>query len=218
MKRQFVIILALFGVACGGGARQTDRLLAEVWTKDQSVRRQMVELTKAVTVDGRAELIDSLIVVSERVERVDAENMATVDSLLQQGLPDGLSPESYKTIWIVIDHSTLERQLHYLPLIEQMASRGAIGRDEYATLYDRVAMKQNRPQRYGTQSVQFGSPENMRLLIWSVESPDELDLLRASVGLMPMADYLRILTQTVGIEAQYIPTLTTAELNALRGN
>lgn len=218
MKRLLIIILALLGVACGGGARQTDQLLAEVWTKDQSARRQMVELTKAVTVDGCAELIDSLIVASEHMERIDAENMATVDSLLQQGLPEGLSPESYKTIWIVINHSTLERQLHYLPLIEQMASRGVIGHDEYATLYDRVAMKQNRPQRYGTQSVQFGSPENMQLFIWSVESPDELDSLRASVGLMPMADYLRTLTQTVGIEAQYIPTLTTAELNALRGD
>ena len=219
MKHSLILIpIVLLFVACGGGVRQTDKLLAEVWAKDQGMRRQMMELTKAVAIEGREELIDSLVVVSEKLERIDAENMAIVDALLQQGLPEGLSAESYKTIWIVIDHAPLDRQVYYLPLIEQMATHRIIGRTEFATLYDRVAMKQNRPQRYGTQSVQFGTPENMQLFVWPVESPEILDSLRASVGVGPIADYILQLTTTTGIETQYIPTLSVEELNKLRNN
>ena len=219
MKHSLILIpIVLLFVACGGGVRQTDKLLAEVWAKDQGLRRQMMELTKAVTIDGQEELIDSLVGVSEKLERIDAENMAIVDALLQQGLPEGLSAESYKTIWIVIDHAPLDRQVYYLPLIEQMATHRIIGKAEFATLYDRVAMKQNRPQRYGTQSVQFGTPESMQLFVWPVESPKILDSLRASVGVGPIADYILQLTTTTGIEAQYIPTLSVEELNKLRNN
>jgi hypothetical protein len=83
--------------ACNS-SNSTDKLLTEVLYKDQYVRLQMQELTKAVNNDGNAELIDSLIVLSENIERIDKENIAVIDSLLQQGLPKGLSEESYKTI------------------------------------------------------------------------------------------------------------------------
>lgn len=47
-----------------------------------------------------------------------------------------------------------------------------------------TAMKQNRPQRYGSQSVQFGTPGNMHLYIWPVENAESLDSLRAIVGMV----------------------------------
>ena len=214
MKR-FLIVFAFFLGACNT-ARTTDRLLAEVWKNDQAVRYQMMELTRAVTTEGRADLIDSLITVSETVERVDAENMVIVENVLKGGLPANLTPESYKTIWIVIDHQSLENQEKYLPLIEQMALDGRIGADEYATLFDRVAMKNERPQRFGTQSIQFGEFDNMSLCLWPVESPEKVDSLRTTVGLSPLADYLRQLTTAMGIEARFDPEMTIEELNVLR--
>ena len=156
MKRLFVAFAVLSLMGCNS-TRSTDRLLAEVWRKDQDIRHQMIELTRAVSVDKRVELIDSLITITEEIERIDNQNMAIVDSLLQSALAKGLSAESYKTIWIVIDHASLEKQVQHLPLIEQMALEGLIERDNYATLFDRIAMKQNRPQRYGSQAVQFGA-------------------------------------------------------------
>ena len=106
---------------------------------------------------------------------IDNENMAVVESLLQQGLPEGLSAESYKTIWIVIDHASLEKQEQHLSLIVQMTLRGLVDKDNYAILFDRIAMKRNRPQRYGSQSVQFGSPGDMYLYIWPAEKAEGLD-------------------------------------------
>lgn len=209
------MLLALLA-GCSSGA-SSDRLLAEVWTKDQGIRQQLVALTKAVSVEGRADLIDSLIVIHERMEQIDAANIALVDSLLQQGVPAGLSEASYKTLWIVIDHASLDKQEYYLPLVEQMAHEGLIKASEYATLFDRVAMKRNRPQRYGSQTVQFGTPENLQLFVWPVEEPAKLDARRAAVGMAPLACYLQILTEEIGIEAKYNPSMTVEELNSLRG-
>lgn len=213
--RSLFSFIALLLVACGT-PQTTDRILADVWQRDQAIRHRMMELTRAVTVEGRMELVDSLLATNEAVDRIDAENMAVVDSLLAEGLPEGLSSDSYKTIWIVIDHASQEKQEQYLPLVEQMAEEEKISQDEYATLFDRVAMKQNRPQRYGTQSVQFGAPEAMQLYLWPVECPAKLDSLRASVGLSPIAAYLEVLTQTTGVEAKFDPQITIEELNALR--
>ncbi len=215
MKR-VLLILSLGLGACIAG-RSTDKLLAEVWERDQSVRHQMLALTKAVTVEGRMDLIDSLLAVHNEQERIDAENRAIVESLLQGGLPENLAPESYKTIWIVIDHASLEMQQRHLPLVEQMVAQQLIAASEYACLFDRVAMSQNRPQRYGSQSVQFGKHDAMRLYLWPIEDLEKVDVLRAEMGMQSIAEYLRQLTETTGMEAIFDPTMTVDRLNELRG-
>lgn len=215
MKRRLMIIFVCILVACGG-ASPTDKVLSEVRARDQQVRRQMMTLTKAVTTEGREDLVDSLILTAECLERIDAENIAIVDSLLQDGLPKGLLKESYSTIWLVIDHATLEKQEQHLPLVEQMAAEELICASDYATLCDRIAMQHNRPQRYGTQSVQFGTPTTLQLHIFPVEDPEHLDSLRATVGLSPIVEYLEQLTAAVGIEAKFIPSMTVEDINRLR--
>lgn len=216
MKHVFTLILLLVLSACQC-VQSTDRLLAEVWERDQSVRHQMLALTKAVTAEGQMNLVDSLIATHELLERIDAENGAIVDSLLQDGMPANLAPESYKTIWIVIDHAPLEMQEKYLPMVEQMAVQQLIAASDYACLFDRVAMYQNRPQRYGSQSVQFGQSDAMRLYLWPVEDLEKLDALRVEMGMQPIADYLRQLTEATGLEAIFDPAMTVDALNELRG-
>ena len=103
-----------------------------------------------------------------------------------------------------------------MPLIEEMSQRGLIGNDKYAILYDRIAMKRNRPQRYGSQTIQFGSPGAMNLYVFPVENPTILDSLRASVGMSSMEEYLKQLTHTTGIKAEYIPAITVEQLNTMQ--
>ena len=214
MKGVVIILLTLLA-ACNSN-KSTDAILAEVWDRDQSIRYQMIELTKAVTVDGRTELVDSLIATSEAVNLIDAKNMSIVDSIINKGLGLNLTPQSYKTIWIVIDHASLDKQEQYIPLMEKWSHDGLIGKDEYAVLYDRVAMKNNRPQRYGSQTVQFGVNNNTQLYVYPVENPNLLDSLRASVGLSSMADYLELLTKTTGIDAKYNPEISIEQLNTMQ--
>ena len=216
MRNLIFCITALLLMGCAT-TKSTDKLLAEVWNDDQQPRHQLVELTKAVTVEGRTELIDSLILVNDIVERNDAKNIKVVDKILKSGLPQGLSEESYKTIWIVIDHAPLEKQEQYLPLVEQMVTEGYVGVDEYAILYDRVAMGQNRHQRYGSQLVQFGNADNLQLYVWPIENVEELDSLRNTVGMSSFNKYLKDIEETMGIVPVYDTTLTIEALNKMRG-
>ena len=216
MRNLIFCITALLLMGCAT-TKSTDKLLAEVWNDDQQPRHQLVELTKAVTVEGRTELIDSLILVNDIVERNDTKNIKVVDKILKSGLPQGLTEESYKTIWIVIDHASLEKQEQYLPLVKQMATEGYIGLDEYAILYDRVSMGQNRHQRYGSQLVQFGNAEAMQLYVWPIEDVEKLDSLRSAVGLSSFYNYLKDIEETMGIVPVYDTTLTIEELNKMRG-
>ena len=214
--KKLIVVLSIFMVACSA-LKSTDTLLKEVWNDDQQPRQQMLKLTKAVTVEGRTELIDSLILVNEIVERNDARNIKVVDKILKRGLPQGLSEESYKTIWIVIDHAPLEKPEQYLPLVEQMANASYIGLDEYAILYDRVAMGQNRPQRYGSQIVQFGNADNLQLYVWPIEDAEKLDSLRNSVGMSSFYNYLKLIEETMGVTPVHNTTLTIEKLNKMRG-
>ena len=216
MRNLIFCITALLLMGCAT-TKSTDKLLAEVWNDDQQPRHQLVELTKAVTVEGRTELIDSLILVNDIVERNDAKNIKVVDKILKSGLPQGLSEESYKTIWIVIDHASLEKQEQYLPLIEQMATEGYVGVDEYAILYDRVAMGQNRHQRYGSQLVQFGAVDAQKLYVWPIEDGAKVGSLRNTVGMSPFSDYLKDIEEATVITPIYDSSFTIEELNKMRG-
>lgn len=221
MRHQFttisIFIFLLLVFAGCASTRSIDTLLVEVWNDDQQSRHQLVELTKAVTVDGRTELIDSLVLVNEIIERNDTRNIKVIDKILKSGLPEGLAEESYKTIWIVIDHATLEKQEQYLPLVYQMATAGYIGLDEYAILYDRVAMGKNSPQRYGSQLVQFGNADNLQLYVWPIDNVEELDSLRNTVGMSSFDNYLKHIEETMGITPVHNTTLTIEALNKVRG-
>lgn len=215
--KQFIPLLMFVILSCNS-SRNVDEVLKDVWKKDQDIRYTMMALTNAVIVEGRTDLIDSLLSASEQMEEIDANNMKVVDKILNKGLPADLTDESYKTIWIVIDHSTLEKQLKYLPVIEKMALSCKVDMDEYAVLYDRILMKQNLPQRYGTQSVQFGNQDSVSLYIWPVENHNSLDSIRESVGMSTIDEYLKDLSEATGVEAKYDYTLSIDQINQLRGN
>lgn len=86
--------------------------------------------------------------------------------------------------------------------VETLRSYEALMRDgkgppphNYATLFDDVAQRQGRPQRFGTNVECVGG----RYLPSDLEDPDKVDERRGSVGLAPIAEYV------VQIEQQYGP-------------
>ena len=214
MTRILIAFLMLL-TACGGG-KKVDHLLEEVWNKDQAVRHKMAELTKAVTIDGCIEKVDSLLIINELKDRIDAENVEIVEKVLLNGLPKNLSRNSYRTIWGVIDHSPLPTQERYLPIVKQMAEGGLIEADEYAILLDRIAMRRGRLQRFGSQVVQYGTPGEIYAYVYPIENPEILDSLRTSVGLLPMAEYLDQVSTIIGVDVKYDPTLTIEKLEKLQ--
>lgn len=53
--------------------------------------------------------------------------------------------------------------------------------------------------------------------LWPIEDLEKVDVLRAEMGIQSIAEYLRQLTETTGMEAIFDPTMTVDRLNELRG-
>lgn len=143
-----------------------------------------------------------------RKQQTNSLNRVVVDSLLQNGWPDGLSEQSNQTIWLIIDHGDVEYQERYLPLIEQQAMRGIISLADYATLSDRVNVRRQRPQRYGTQTSYTQRNGEVFTYVYPIEDMDKLDSLRLSVDLDSMHIYLRQVSETLGTSVAIDTALT----------
>ena len=212
------LFLGLLALPLPSRAQHPDSLLREAAARDQQVRMRLLEMNRRVN-DGEysAALVDSLVAAGAEMERIDRENMRLVASLLRDGLPEGLAAESYDAVWLIIDHAPLKEQKRYLPLLREAAGRGVISAYKLATLEDRVAMYEERPQRYGTQSYQTNVGGETVIYVWPVEHPEQLDSLREAIGTCPMAEYVRLLEETSGARVVYDPALTVDSLKRIVG-
>lgn len=61
--------------------------------------------------------------------------------------------QASSSAWLMAQHADRDRdfQRHVLALMEPLVAAGEVTRGNYAYLWDRIAVSENRPQRYGTQ-------------------------------------------------------------------
>lgn len=197
-----------------GTTEQLDSLLVLIHERDQQIRHDLMMVQRAFITEQRAELVDSIMMLSEAMDSIDNLNRCIVDSLLREGWPEGLSENSSNTLWLVIDHADVDYQERYLPLIEQQVERGTISASDYATLADRVDVRRQRPQRYGTQTGYTQRNDQFFCYVYPVANAESLDSLRLSVGLDSMHIYLAQVSQTLGTTVTLDPQLTWEQLNA----
>lgn len=79
-----------------------------------------------------------------------------------------------------------------LALIEARANAGESDPQHMAYLWDRVAIKEGRPQRYGTQMACEGA--EMRP-IGGLEDPDHIEERRAALHMQTYAFYFQMMSQ-----------------------
>ena len=220
MRALYILVLFITLSACTNkksvhsSIEQTDSLLCELHERDQQIRHKLLSVQQAYIAEQRTELIDSIVMLVAEQDRADSLNRVAVDSLLQNGWPEGLSEQSNRTIWLIIDHADVEYQERYLPLIGQQAVRGTISPSDYATLLDRVNVRRQRPQRYGTQTGYKQRDDEVFTFVYPIEDIDALDSLRLSVGLDSMHLYLRQVSETLGAEVKIDSELTWEEIEA----
>jgi hypothetical protein len=90
--------------------------------------------------------------------------------------------------WLMAQHADHDRpfQRHVLTLLEPLAAAGEASASNFAYLYDRVAVGENRPQRYGTQGVCVAKG------VWepnTLEAPERVQALRDEVRIGSLAEY-----------------------------
>ena len=91
--------------------------------------------------------------------------------------------------WLVLQHAPSDVQRSMLPLVRAAAARHDARSSDVALLEDRVLADDGKPQRYGSQLAYpptGGTPK-----VRPIEDEACVDARRASVGLEPLAEYLR---------------------------
>lgn len=209
MKSRILLAL-LLNVSCCCMAQESlsvDSMLCAIRDKDQSIRQKIMPMLAS----GNQ---DSIMAVVVQMNMIDKENQTFVFGLLDnQGWPDGLSDKANSAIFLVIDHAEFAAQEKYYPVVKEKAEQGIIGKEDAATLQDRILMKKGEMQVYGTQTTMVViNGENINYL-WPVKNPDQLDKLRKEVNLPPIAEYIAVFEKQ-GMKLVWDKSLSVDDLKA----
>ena len=199
--------------------QEIDSLLTGAYERDQKVRTESLTLMNRLNSAGAdgmtASAIDSLMLLQEQTQTIDKENQILVASILKKGLPEGLSAQSYKAIWLIVDHAGLKFQKKHLPAMEEAVRKELISAGDYAVLTDRIRMRECKPQRYGTQSYTVTIDGRQVIYIWPVEDAEMLNDLRSEIGAGDIETYIQVLKATAGCDVIYDPELTVRQMKKM---
>lgn len=169
------------------------RLLENAYDDDQYLRLHLDSIYRNKhNTDFHPNIIDSL---SARVSYLDSINLILVSKILDQfgwlGI-ENIGMKANTALFSIIQHADMQPsvQIKYLPLLKDAANSGKAREQFAAMLVDRISIRESGKQLYGTQVTfnQQSQRHEPRPLI----SPDNLHVLRASVGLMPIEFYLKL--------------------------
>jgi len=161
------------------------------------IRDKFLKLRKDATPEERGQL---LAVWNADYAKVDAENTKEMWKLLSgRGWfrQSEVGERTASLAFDVVQHSDdLKLQESVLAKMQPLLADHEVRGEDYALLYDRVAIQDGRPQRYGSQGTHC---ENDKYAVPpDVEDPAHLDQRRAQLGMEPMAAYLAELDDMYG--------------------
>ncbi|MBQ1253503.1 MAG: hypothetical protein IIY05_04085 [Alistipes sp.] len=134
---------------------QLDALLCELGRKDQHVR---INLNNAVQ-NGK---IDSIVIYAQEMELIDQTNQNHVKKILQRGVPDNLSTDAYKALFLIVDHADVKYQEQHFKHIKRLSANGHIANHDVATLKDRILIQRSQTTLWYTDKSKTHSYHNRR--------------------------------------------------------
>jgi hypothetical protein len=129
--------------------------------------------------------------LGERITAADRKSTAALHAAIATwGWPheEIVGEDGAHAAWLLAQHADLDVPLQKQPLVGQ----GLVSPADYAYLYDRVAVNEQRPQRYGTQ-LDGAEPR-------PIEDAAHVDERRRAVGLGTMAEYREQMREVYGDE------------------
>ena len=213
MKKLFLFICFLWVSAGGAFPQQPDGVgnlnetLRAIREKDQGIRLQTASALKNQN-------LDSLILLMQQSALIDAENQRVVFEILADGWPENLSDTANSAIFLVIQHADVARQKEFREIVKEAAYGGKLPKSSWAALEDRVLMRDNKKQLYGTQTKMFQAfPEGTQVCyIWPIEDVENVDIRREEIGLPPMEEYILKVETFYGLKVIWDKTLSVEAL------
>lgn len=170
--------------------------LDTIYQLDQSYRRQISEIEEKYGRDSE-EMKEHWKLIQE----MDSINLIKIKKILdQRGWlgPKVIGGQGNMTLFLVIQHSDLETQLKYLPMMREAVELGKARASSLALLEDRVALRQGKRQVYGSQIGH--DTETGEYYVFPLIEPGKVNERRAKVGLGPIENYIKNWNMTWDLE------------------
>ncbi|MDR4891898.1 MULTISPECIES: DUF6624 domain-containing protein [unclassified Chryseobacterium] len=161
--------------------------LLAIHEEDQKYRVQMNETQKKFGPNSK-EMNDLWRITNQK----DSINLLKVKKILdEKGWvgKDKVGAQANSALFLVIQHSDLETQKKYLPMMKDAVKKGNASPGSLALLIDRIEIREGRKQIYGSQIGIIQS--NNTFYVSPLIDPDNVDKRRTEVGLGPISDYLK---------------------------
>jgi len=161
--------------------------LIQIFYDDQNIRHQFIEAEKQY--GFKSSVADSL---AQIMIKIDSINLQKIENILDKkgwAGKDLVGEQANMTIFLVIQHSDLETQKKYLPMMREAVKKGNANAANLALLEDRIAMWEGRKQIYGSQL--YYDEKKGKYFVSPIEDPDNVDKRRAEVGLGPISEYVK---------------------------
>lgn len=161
--------------------------LLSILEADQAGRKQLDEIEKTHGHDS-----PEMQRLWADIAAKDSANRQMIEAILQQHGwlgPKQVGPKANSAFFLVIQHADFDTQRRYLPVMREAVQAGRAHPSMLAMLEDRVALREGRPQVYGSQIGFVEETETHYVL--PLADPDGVDARRSSVGLPPLADYVK---------------------------
>lgn len=162
------------------------KILDTIYQEDQTYRMQLNEVEKKYGWKS-----DEIKAHWKIILEKDSINLIKVRKILdERGWlgADVIGNQGNLTLFLVIQHSDIETQEKYLPMMREAVNKGNARASSLALLEDRVALRKGEKQIYGSQIGR--DQETGEYYVLPLIAPDNVDKRRADVGLGTIQDYI----------------------------
>mgnify|MGYP000011318830 CR=1 FL=1 len=160
--------------------------LEEIREKDQRYRMQMRGFSDKYGWDSPQ--VDSLWALQSPMDSLNT--LRILEIIEERGYPGKtLVGDQASTAFLVIQHADIEIQEKYLPIMTEAAEKGEMPYSSLALLIDRINMRNNKPQIYGSQLQR--DEETGGWMFYYIEDEKNVNKRREKVGLGPLEEYAK---------------------------
>jgi len=163
--------------------------LEKIHVKDQALRKLLGCIMNAS--DSNSSSDEKKYLISLMAQE-DKKNQEQVTNIIDKNGWLGISEVGDManiTLFLVIQHASVEIQEKYFPLLKESAEKGESRLADMALMDDRIRMYRKKKQLYGSQTFSI----NGKSYVWPIEDAKNVDERRKSVQLPPLADYLKLM-------------------------
>lgn len=170
------------------------RRLLRMDKEDQRYRNELASLMMKLSGPEQKSIMGRFVELSRKQERIDLRNREELAKIIKQYGWPGISmvgEEANRAAFLVVQHGDLAYQKRYFDLIKEAAHRNEARASDFAMLQDSILTKEGKKQIYGTA---LHTNERTGVLeLFPIEDEANVDARRASVGLPPMTEYLKMM-------------------------